>query len=255
MSGPGSLRAAGQALLYWQRRQEINTNNLANAETAGFRAERVFARVREGGLPTLGTATDTRAGDLRKTGSPLDLALVGEGRLVVQTPGGEEYVRSGSFSLDGSGQIIDQNGHPLLGVSGPLVVPTDGPVEIGEGGIVSVAGEQVGRIRVVREPPGEVSGIADPSGGGASTDGLEEGGRLRMFSMLSTTTDPATGLDEIPESQVKLRQGYIEGSNVSALDSLIELTTIQRSFEAVQNSVRAIDSVMETISNRLGRVE
>jgi len=64
-----------------------------------------------------------------------------------------------------------------------------------------------------------------------------------------------SALTDIPEAAVRVRQGFLEGSNVNALDSLIEMTTIQRSFEAVQRSVTTIDSMMETISNRLGRVE
>ena len=61
--------------------------------------------------------------------------------------------------------------------------------------------------------------------------------------------------DPVPEELIDVRQGFLEGSNVSALDSLIEMTTIQRSYEAVQNSVRTLDSVMETVANRLGRVQ
>ena len=244
MSGPESLRAAGHALMYWQQRQEVNAHNLSNVETPGFRARRVFAEMLEGGLPRLGTVEDRRSGELRQTGSPLDLALAGDGSFVVQTDTGDLLVRSGSFTLDESGQIVDAHGRPLLGEGGAIVVPP-GPVEIDARGRVSVAGEQVGRLRVVRETS-QVGGDDGSADQGAALGDLSTGIR-------SSEAPPRT--EALGEEQIMVRQGYLEGSNVSALDSLIEMTTIQRSFEAVQNSVQAIDSIMETVANRLGRVE
>jgi len=247
-SGPGSLRAAGNALVYWQRRQEVNANNLANTETPGFRAERVFAELLETGVPRLGTVTDPRGGDLRQTRAPLDLALEGSGHFVVQGPDGERLVRSGSFSLDGEGQIVDSNGYPLLGSNGPLVLPP-GPVEIDARGGVTVAGERVGSIRVVRES----DSASRPAGGRAA----QRSGPV-PDSVVPDSVVPAAGAArshaEVDTDQIMIRQGYLEGSNVSALDSLVEMTVIQRSFQAVQNSVRTIDSVMDTVANRLGRV-
>ena len=248
MSGPESLRAAGRALLHWQRRQEVNTNNLANVETAGFRAQRVFSRVMEGGVPAVGTSVDPTRGDLRKTESPLDLALAGRGHFVVQSPEGERPVRSGSFTLDGDGQIVDQRGWPLLGESGPLVLPP-GPVEIDSRGGVTVNGDLIGRIRVVsdRTPSGE--GDGETGDGGAMRGAGPAGFAASLVDGAGEVGDP------VPEELIDVRQGFLEGSNVSALDSLIEMTTIQRSYEAVQNSVRTLDSVMDTVANRLGRVQ
>jgi flagellar basal-body rod protein FlgF len=251
LNGPQSLRAAGNALVYWQRRQAVNANNLANTETPGFRAQRVFAEVLRDGVPRVGTVTDPRAGDLRQTRAPLDLALEGEGRFVVQTTDGEKLVRSGSFSLDADGRIVDVNGNALLGSGGPLVLPP-GPVEIDTRGGVSVAGERVGQIRVVRE-----AGTGD-RGRGAATPGGFDSAASQAAGRLSG--GPGSGVsgtstaDEIDPNEVMIRQGYLEGSNVSALDSLVEMTVIQRSFQAVQNSVRTIDSVMDTVANRLGRM-
>jgi flagellar basal-body rod protein FlgF len=257
LNGPQSLRAAGNALVYWQRRQAVNANNLANTETPGFRAQRVFAEVLRDGVPRVGTVTDPRAGDLRQTSAPLDLALEGEGRFVVQTADGEKLVRSGSFSLDADGRIVDVNGDALMGSGGPLVLPP-GPVEIDTRGGVSVAGERVGQIRVVRG-----AGAGDGGRGAAAPDGFDSSasqGAGLLSGGPSSNPAPGSGApgsstaDEIDPSQVMMRQGYLEGSNVSALDSLVEMTVIQRSFQAVQNSVRTIDSVMDTVANRLGRM-
>lgn len=186
----------------------------------------------------MGTVVDPREGDLSRTGGPLDLALEGPGRFVVETPTGEKLVRSGAFALDGDGRIVDEEGNTLLGSNGPLLLPP-GPVTIDTRGGVSVAGERVGRLRVVR---GDAPVGADAAG-------------APMRAGPAAAAPRGGALEELPEEVVTVRQGYIEGSNVSTLDSLIEMTTIQRSFQSVQNSVRAIDSMMDTVANRLGRVE
>src|SRR5919199_161705 len=94
------LTSAASALRYWERRQEVVANNLANVDTTGFKGERVFARLTEGALPEADTNTDTRGGTLKETGAPLDVALTGDGYLVVDTPQGERLTRGGSFHLD-----------------------------------------------------------------------------------------------------------------------------------------------------------
>lgn len=213
MSGPESLRAAGRALEHWQLRQQVAAHNLANAETPGYRARRVFSEVLSDGVPRVGTRDDPRNGALRETGAPLDLALLGPGAFVVRSGDREELVRSGSFMLDSTGRIVDAQQRVLLGEEGSMVLPP-GPVHVDARGGVHVGGELVGRLRIVSE-----LGSAGTSAG-----------------------------------DVVVRQGYLEESNVNVLDQLVELTLIQRSYEAVSNSVRTIDSVMDTIANRIGRL-
>lgn len=240
MSGPEGLRAAGLALRYWQHRQQVSTHNLANVETTGFQARRAFSTLTASGTPALGTAVDARRGAVRETGAPLDLTVAGGGSLVVRSEAGEELVRSGSFALDGNGQVIDERGRRLMAEGGALVLPP-GPVEIDAGGNVSVAGERVARLRIDRiDPATEVPGGVRPA-----PDGVRG------------AAAPAASLPGDAEGEVRgpvIRQGYLEGSNVSALDALVELTTIQRSYEAVLGSVRTLDATLETIANRIGRV-
>jgi flagellar basal-body rod protein FlgF len=82
---------------YWERRQEVLANNLANANTDGFKAERVFARLMGDAMTAGDTRTDRTAGTLRQTHAPLDLALADDGFFVVETPDGERLTRGGSF--------------------------------------------------------------------------------------------------------------------------------------------------------------
>ncbi len=229
--GPESLRAAGQALGYWQRRAEVVTHNLANAETAGFRGQRVFTQMMADGVPRVGTRTDPRAGALRQTGAPLDLALRGDGYFVVRSGDQESLVRTGSFTLDPEGRVVDAQGRELMGEAGPMILP-EGPVEIDAQGRVMVAGVDVGRLRM--EMPDPAAPPVDPG----------RGGRADLRSVGS----------DVPLEARTVRQGFLEDSNVQPLESMVELGIVQRSFDSVQNSLRVLDQVLDTAVNRLGRV-
>jgi flagellar hook-basal body protein len=82
------MSSAAAALRYWERRQEVASNNLANVSTEGFKGQRVFARMVEGALPAADAVTDFTPGPLSTTGNPSDVAIEGRGFLVVKTPSG-----------------------------------------------------------------------------------------------------------------------------------------------------------------------
>jgi len=224
------LRYAAQALYYWERRQEVLANNLANAETDGFKGMRVFARLMEGALLAPDAATDFRQGALTPTGQPLDLAIEGDGFFVVQTARGERLSRGGSLRLDEAGRLVDGSGRVLLGERGPIVVPP-GTVEVDRDGVVRVDGTEVGRLRIERLPEG-----AEP---------VRDEGTLFV---------PAAERIRVPEGERRVRQGFIERSNVNPLDGLVEMITVQRNYAAIERSIRVLDGVLERISNDIGRV-
>ncbi len=224
----GMTRAA-HALHYYERRQEVLAHNLSNADTSGFKAERVFAQVIGDALPAAGTATDLSAGALKVTGEPLDLALGGGGFFVVDTPEGERLTRGGSFGLDAEGRIVDANGNLLLGESGPITV-SGGGIDIGAGGEVRVDGKEVGRLRVDSVPPG-----AELTHAGAN-----------LF-----LPDPAVG--PLAEERRIVRQGALEESNVDTVGSLVDMIGIQRAYSAVQRAVTTLDDVRGTIANEIGK--
>lgn len=225
----GMIRAAN-ALHYYERRQEIASNNLANSETVGFKAERVFARMVDDAVPIAGVATDFRAGPIRETGSPLDLALPEEGFFVVETANGERFTRGGSFSLDAEGRIVDTSGNPLLGDAGPIVVGA-GSVDIDARGTVRVNGAEVDRIRVERAPAG-----------------------VQLQHEAGTLFVPDQAREVVPPEERSVKQGSLEESNVSTIDSMVDLISIQRAYSAVQKAVTTLDDVRNTISNQLGKV-
>jgi flagellar basal-body rod protein FlgF len=224
------LRTAADALRYWELKQQAVSNNLANAETPGFKAERVFARLLNENL-SAGERTDLTTGALRETDAPLDVAIEGTGFLVVSTPAGERLTRGGALTLDPGGRITDGAGHVVLGDGGPILVPPGARITIAKDGTVRADDEVIDQLRVET--------VAGP-------DGIEHEA-AGLFRATNGTTKVA--LDDR-----SIHQGFIEESNVSTLDSMVEMITIQRSFASVQGSLRTMDSVMDTIANRIGRV-
>lgn len=228
--GPNGMTSAAAALRYWERRQEIAANNLANVNTDGFKAERVFARLLNGVYPEADTQTDMRGGVLKPTGQPLDIALEGDAFMVVQSPNGERLSRGGSFRLDTDGQLIDPSGNPLLGEGGPIRVTPGAEVKIGADGTVTSGGKEVGKLRVETVPQG--------------TRLQHDAGSLFMPDPART---PATA------EMRPVRQGFLEESNAAPVDEMVNMIEIQRAYAAVQKAVTTMDDVRGTISKDLGK--
>ena len=94
---PNGMSSAAAALRYWERRQEVASNNLANVSTDGFKGQKVFARMIEGALPAADAVTDFTQGSLENTNNPRDIALDGKGFFVVKTANGERYSRGSEY--------------------------------------------------------------------------------------------------------------------------------------------------------------
>ena len=231
MSGPiNGMKQAASAMRYWERRQEIVANNLANVDTTGFKGERAFARMLgDGQGPVADARTDLRKGALAQTGAALDLALGGDGFLVVETPQGERLTRGGSFRLDDLGRVVDHRGNLLLSEGGPITVE-GGAVEIDSAGNVRVDGREAGRLRV-EDVPGGV-------------------GLLHEEGTLFVATQGTVGVEA---DQRQIRQGHLEESNVSSIDSLVDMISIQRAYSAAQKTMVTLDEIRGTIANDLGK--
>lgn len=224
------IASAAHALRYWERRQEVASNNLANANTTGFKGERVFARLLGEGLPVAEAATDTTAGAITATGNPLDVALRGPGYFVVRTPTGERWTRGGSLQVDAAGDLTDQDGNVMLGERGPIRVRA-GTVTLDRSGWVIADGVKLDRLRVEAPAAGAVL--------------QHEGG---------THFVPDAGRAPVAPEARHVAQGELEGSNVNTLSSLVDLITIQRHYANAQKMVSVLDGVRSTIANELGKV-
>ncbi|MBL6454111.1 flagellar hook-basal body complex protein [Belnapia sp. T6] len=222
------------------RATQVMANNIANADTPGFRAERpVFAShmVRAGSRGELAYAVDRATwrsmapGPLATTGNPLDLALRGDGFFAIETPRGERYTRAGRFTLDATGRLTDSDGNTVLSADGTSLTfaPGDTRIEVlGDGSVRSENGP-VGQLRIV--------GFADPQ-------------RLRPEgARLFAATDPPQ-----PLARPQVVQGAVEGSNVSPIAEITGLTEEVRDFQfAAQFAEREADRQQSAIDRILRR--
>jgi flagellar basal-body rod protein FlgF len=220
-----------RTLSYYTKLQAVTANNLANASTDAFKADRMTARQLPGmEYPVPVERTDLEQGRLRETGRPLDVSLEGPGFFVVHTPRGERLTRGGSLRLDASGCLMDGRGDPLVGADGPIRV-NGAEVEIKPDGTVLVDGAGAGRLRIET--------VDDP----ASL--LKEGfGRYV----------PAGTLRPVPETQALVRQGSVEEANLDPLLSMVDLVTIQRSYGANIDALKVLDGVLGAITNEVGKI-
>jgi flagellar basal-body rod protein FlgF len=205
--------------------QAVNSHNLANASTIGFKAELAAQQavsVLGPGLPTRvntqleGEGWDASGGSLMQTGNPLDLAF-GENRwLAVQAPDGSEgYTRAGDLRVGADGLLRNGAGHLVLGDGGPVSLPPSAQVSIGGDGTLTVlplgqgpeAPAVVGRLRVVEARPEQ----------------LERGTAGLMRAKAGINLSPAPG-------QV-LVSGMLESSNVNLAESMVTMIQLARAFE------------------------
>lgn len=244
---PNGMISSAQALRYLERRQEVVSNNLANASTDGFKGERTFGRLLAGSVPAIDTQTDLRAGTLRPTGAPLDIALGGEGFLVLDGTEGERLTRGGAFRLDDMHRVVNANGMPLLGEGGPIMVDSEiarsafekthngtatgeSMVQLDRAGTVMVNGNVVGSLRVESVPPGT---LLEHVGGG-------------LFL-------PPAGLTPMAADERDVRQGFLEDSNVTPVSALVEMISVQRAYANVQKVMTTLDAARGTTVTDIGR--
>jgi len=202
------------------QRQEVLSNNLANVSTTGFRAEMVAFRsvpVQGDGASTRAYALETtvgyndQAGPWNHTERRLDVAMVGKAWMAVQAlDGTEAYTRAGSLDVNAEGLLVTKGGLPVLGDGGPITVPPNSTVQIGGDGTVSAKGQTgrpntVGRIKLVT-PEAPLQRGEDSLFRGADGD---------------LQADPLA----------KLESGVLEGSNVSAVETMVAMISAARQFE------------------------
>lgn len=227
---PDGIAAAASALRYYERRQEIVANNLANASTDGFKAERVFARLVEDSHPAPDTATDLRRGTFKPTGNALDIATDSDGFFVVSTPQGERFSRGGSLQLSPDGVLTDAAGHPLLGEKGVIRLGP-GDVSIDRTGVVSVNGDALDRLRMERVSPGATL--------------QHDAGTLFV---------PDASRQELALGDRSVKQGFVEESNVNTVSTMVDMISVQRAYANAAKALTTLDGIRATISNELGKV-
>jgi len=222
------------------RQQERIATNLANANTVGFKRDRVFVealneRIDAEGAPRSDKVptqwADMKSGGLKSTGNPLDVALNGDGFFVVTDGNGNErYTRSGQFMIDNTRTLRTPSGLTVQGEGGPIQVPDEpGSIEITKDGSLRMNGKEFGRLRVVR--------FDNPM--------LLE--RREGATFAAPTTVP------IEMENPAILQGQIEASNVNPVKSMTDMITHYRLFETQQRMMRTSDQLLGRVSQDLGK--
>ena len=216
--------------------QSVHANNLANATTTGFKSDLAQARA----MPVFGDhhpsrvyaltenpATQFMSGSMNSTGRELDIAVKGDGWIAVQKGDGSEgYSRDGALTITPTGDLVNGSGIPVLGNGGPINIPPSERVEIGVDGTISIIalGEgpasiaEIDRIKLVNPDSNSLTKGADG---------------------LMVTRD---GAAVVPDALVRVESGFLEGSNVNAVESMTEILSLARKFEIQLKVMQAAES-------------
>jgi flagellar basal-body rod protein FlgG len=232
------------------RQVEHVAMNLANTLTPGYKrqvaaAQSFGAIVEQGAASAAGQApalsgavqtfVDVRAGALKQTGGSLDLAVDGQGYFEVATDAGPAYTRQGDFRVDERGRLVTAQGQPVMGLGGEILLSGAKP-RIDRNGNVFDAGDAnaktpLAQLKLVR---------------------FEEAGT--MASLGNGLLSAGGGMVQLNGAEIHLRQGYLEGSNVSTQTEMVQLMQATRHFESMQKAIQSYDEVVGTAIRKLGEV-
>ena len=228
-----------------QRQMDVIANNLANINTTGFKAEAMLfeefampvARDRDfaGDDQKLSfaqdwaTVHDFTAGGVTTTGNSLDVALQGDGFLVVDTPGGERYTRSGALQIDAAGQLVDISGNPVLGLDGPLLFqPDESEITILPDGTIRTSNGARGKLQVV--------GFEQPQ------------------ALAREGSNYFSGTGAQPAVETIVVQGALETSNVSGVNAMAEMIRVNRAYQSLATVMQQQSELSRTAIQRLGEL-
>lgn len=229
-----------------QRELDVIANNIANAETAGFKVESLNVETEprtlpsgDGSLGTInfaldsGVTRDFSQGSLKATGAALDMAIQGEGFFQISTPAGNRFTRDGRFSLDTQGKIVNAQGNAVLDAGGGEITldPTKGRPTLGQDGTISQEGQIVGKVGVVRF---------------ASLSALSKDGDGAYRNDSNVQPQPAT--------DARVMQGMLETSNVQPITQISKLIEVSRAYESIARMMDMTSDLSGQTIDRLGRV-
>ncbi|WP_439859074.1 flagellar basal body rod protein FlgF [Pseudomonas sp. MBLB4136] len=214
--------------------QRAHANNLANISTTGFRRD--FEQARS--MPVFGDSfparvyamserpgTDFTPGALQETGRDLDVAIGGEGWLAVQAADGSEaYVRTASLNIDALGMLRTGSGLPVMGNAGPIAVPPEQKIEIGQDGTIS--------IRALGEAPNVLAEVDRLKLVNPDLKQMEKGedGLMRF-----------KGPQPLADATVRVTSGFLESSNVNAVEEMTAILSLSRQFELQVKMMRTAE--------------
>jgi flagellar basal-body rod protein FlgF len=228
------------------RDMAVTANNIANADTPGYNAEKMMFTdylVDDGNRhkmafnQDISSYRDLSQGPLRQTGNPFDLAISGPGYFMVETALGTRYTKAGNFTIGSDGMLMTTTGNPVLDIDGGrvFVEPTDREITIGETGAITV-----------RTP----AGAREERGQVGMVEFANEQAMERVNAQLYKT-------DQEPQEPVQARmlQGVIESSNISPVLELVRTTELSRSTTSTAKFIEVMYDLERKTSNTYTRSE
>lgn len=239
---------------------DVVANNIANVNTTGFKKSRadfqdlIYQNLKSIGAPStnstqasgiqIGLGTRTAAvtknfstGTINQTGNDLDIAIEGEGFFQIQQPDGSTaYSRAGSFKQDSQGRVVNSDGYPLLP---EVVIPSNATkVNIGNDGTVSV--QQAGQNTPTNVGNIQLATFSNPAG-------LSSLGR-NLYQPTDSSGEATTGTPG-QNGIGTMSQGYLEMSNVSVVEEMVNMIIGQRAYEVNSKAVQAADEMLQQANN------
>lgn len=238
------LYKAASGMVPRMKKQEITANNIANASTPGYKKDSTFIKELDTATKSIMPKksdwqtpmidqiyTDYSQGTFNKTGSPLDVAIEGEGFFVLESSDGgdRQYSRNGSFSVDLEGFLISSSGYRVMGEGGPIEA-TGGMIEISDTGEMMIDGNITDRLQVVNFEDKNTLGKVGSSGFMAPD-----------------------GVETIPADDFSVRQGYLENSNINVIKEMVGMIITLRNFETGAKMIQTQDESLKTLFTQVGK--
>ncbi len=217
---------------------DLIANNIANASTEGYKADRefysLFAEAENSAtMPVVEKPyTDLSQGVLQTTGNQLDFALSGRGFFTVDGRDGPLLTRNGSFRVDSAGKLVTAEGYAVLGTAGAITIPGKAPIEVASDGTVTQDGRTIGQLRVSDFTSGAAVG--------------------KQGSNYFRVNDPAAIVKAPGASTVE--QGKLEASNTGTAESAVRLVSIMRQFEMLQKAATTGDQMEREAIEQVAKV-
>lgn len=240
------LTTSSMSMQHLMKKQDVASHNLANAQSTGFKLSKLVTKTEVVVQPNDEfklhqderqildeVIVDFTQGPLIETQNNFDVAFKTEGFFEIGM--GEEtvYARKGAFSISEDGILVTLNGHPVLSEAGGEISIQGDKVRIASDGGVYVDGTKVADIAIRSFPNNGQLGL--------------------MGTGYYRNLDPENNAPERPDN-IQLAQGYLEGSNVNVIDSMVQMIATMRQYEANQKMVNAIDESIGKAVNEVGRV-
>jgi len=246
------ILVATEGMIAQGNRVSVYSNNLSNVSTNGFKRDELgvgssfsleLRRIDDGknpSRPVVGSLNipdfdyrleaDARGGSAIQTGNPFDLFIDGSGYFTVQGKNTQLYTKNGNFTLNTKGELVTKEGFNVLGEKGPITIPSGKNIIIDEDGRIVSDGKIIDKILIKNFP---------------SLKDIVKTGDSFFLPPENTPVQSFSG---------RVKQGYIEGSNVNTVKEMINLLEAQKAYQANEKAIKAeMDALREAVTN-VGRV-